>query len=129
MLLQNSILLQCNSAETIFLYHTYHFLGPNTIYYLSLIFLYDYFVSQACCPHAFDSLHQGLLYIYFSTALIKALGRYSNNQVVSQGLCPLQKPSVPTMQQIISSIGYYFCHLLKNLKCKLYICRECNFHN
>ena len=71
---------------------------------LALILLDDNLIRQSRGPHAFDALHQGLLYIDLAPGLIKILGGHAHDQIISQRPGPLQQTNMAVMQQIIGSV-------------------------
>ena len=55
----------------------------NVIDFLSFIFLYNDFIRYTCRTHRFNTFHQRLLGINFTTNQIKAIGCYTNYQIVT----------------------------------------------
>ena len=62
---------------------------------LSFVFLDDDFIRESGAADAFNTLRQGLFDVDFTAGTVKVLGRYADDQVVSQRFCAFQKPYMP----------------------------------
>ena len=98
-------------------------IAAYVIYFLSFIFLDDDFIGKACSPDCVDSFHQGLLNIDLPAAFIKVFRCNTDNQVITQRLCPFQQSDMTVMQKIECSIGDHFDHMILR-KPKLCILRD-----
>ena len=75
-----------------------HIVPTNIINFLTLVFFHDDLIRKSCGTYSLNTLHQGLLYIDFSTGFIKIICRDTHDQIIPQCFCALQQPNVSVMK-------------------------------
>src|SRR3712207_2558745 len=82
----------------------------DVVDFLSFVLLDDDFVGQSGSPHGLDTLHQRLLNVDFAPFPVESVGRDTHDQIVTQGLCPLEQTLVAAVKQVVSAISNDLYH-------------------
>ena len=72
---------------------------------LAFVLLDDHLVGDAGVLHVADAIHQALLHVELAACVIEVLGGHRDDQVITQGLGPLQQAAMAVVEEIERSVG------------------------